>query len=470
MNKLSEPFNAGGNSATAALAEFVVNFDLASIDDFTLDRARIHLFDTLGACIAGAVQQVTIASKKTMAELAPDGDVPVPGQSGRYNVLTAAFLAGTAGHGLELDDGYRPAGSHPGVAIVPAILAAGYRYNISGRSFLSAMIVGYEVMGRVAAAMHPRQRQRGFHGTPIAGVIGAAAAVSAIKGHSAAIIRNAFGLAASMASGINTHRSGGDAKRMHPGLAAQNGIMASNLAENGFSGLETALEDKYGFFATFAGTDGDAPDWDKIDIMCQGGRINSDYVIGDCYIKPHACCRHLHPMLDALIDILVKEELNPKDIESIDVGIYEVGLVHGDIGWDTFTTAQMSIPFTAATALHHRSVQLGHFTPEARKNVSVIGDCAKVNTYLDKELDAVYPQKRPTRVEVRTADGRKFSKQVDEPLGSARNPVSDTAMIEKYQGLTVPVLGETRAKEVLANLQQIDTVDDLRRVIELMAI
>ena len=171
MNKLPEPCNAGGNSATAALAEFVVNFDLVSVDDFTLGRARTHLFDTLGACIAGAVQQVTIASEKTMVELTPDGDVPVPGQSGRYNVLTAAFLAGTAGHGLELDDGYRPAGAHPGVAIVPAILAAGYRYNISGRSFLSAMIVGYEVMGRVAAAMHPRQRQRGFHGTPIAGVM-----------------------------------------------------------------------------------------------------------------------------------------------------------------------------------------------------------------------------------------------------------------------------------------------------------
>ena len=198
--------------------------------------------------------------------------------------------------------------------------------------------------------MHPLQRKRGFHNTPISGVIGAAAAVSSIKKHQAVTIRNAFGLAASMASGINTHRSGGDAKRMHPGLAAHNGIMASNLAENGFSGLETALEDRYGFFATFAGTDVDAKEWDKIDILSQGGRVNSDYVIGDCYIKPHACCRHLHPMLDGLIDILVKEDLAPENIHSIEVGIYEVGVVHGSIGWDTFTTAQMSIPFAAATA------------------------------------------------------------------------------------------------------------------------
>ena len=470
MSSLAKSLNVAKRSATAELAEFASSFDLADIDDFTLAKVRIHLFDTIGACIAGASQQVTIASEKTMAELASEGNIPVPGQKGRYDLLTAAFLAGTAGHGLELDDGYRPAGAHPGVAIVPAILAAGYRYKISGRAFVSAMVVGYEVMGRVAAAMHPLQRKRGFHNTPISGVIGAAAAVSSIKKHQAVTIRNAFGLAASMASGINTHRSGGDAKRMHPGLAAHNGIMASNLAENGFSGLETALEDRYGFFATFAGTDVDAKEWDKIDILSQGGRVNSDYVIGDCYIKPHACCRHLHPMLDGLIDILVKEDLAPENIHSIEVGIYEVGVVHGSIGWDTFTTAQMSIPFAAATAMHYRSVQLEHFTPEARQNNSVIEDCVKVHTYLDKRLDAAYPQKRPTNVEVKTVDGRSFSKQVDEPLGSARNPVPDSARFRQYKGLVAPVLGENRAEELLENLLRIEEIDDLSGIVELTAL
>lgn len=470
MNIMRKPADAAVKGATEALAEFVVNLDLADVDDFTLGRARTHLFDTVGACITGAVQQVTVASEAAMAELVPGGDVPVPGQKGRYDVLTAAFLAGTAGHGLELDDGFRPAGSHPGVAIVPTVLAAGYHYGIDGKTLLRAMIAGYEVMGRVAAAMHPRQRQRGFHGTPIAGVLGATAAVSAIKGHDAKTIRNAFGLAASMASGINTHRSGGDAKRMHPGLAAHNGIMAANLAEKGFAGLETALEDKYGFFATFAGTGDGTPDWESIDILAQGGRINSDYVIGDCYIKPHACCRHLHPMLDALIDIVKAEDLQPTDVEKVDVGIYEVGVVHGEIGWDSFTTSQMSIPFTAATALHRRSVQLAHFTPDARQDAAVTADCAKVHTYLDKALDATYPEKRPTRVEVTTADGRTLTKQVDEPLGSARNPVPDEAMVEKYMGLAAPVIGEERAGEVLAELRRIEKIGNVRSLVEAMAL
>ena len=180
--------------------------------------------------------------------------------------------------------------------------------------------------------------------------------------------------------------------------------------------------------------------------------------------------RHLHPMLDGLIDILVKEDLAPENIHSIEVGIYEVGVVHGSIGWDTFTTAQMSIPFAAATAMHYRSVQLEHFTPEARQNNSVIEDCAKVHTYLDKRLDAAYPQKRPTNVEVKTVDGRSFSKQVDEPLGSARNPVPDSAMFRKYKGLVAPVLGENRAEELLENLLRIEEIDDLSGIVELTAL
>ena len=471
MNIMHKPADADAiEGATADLARFVINLDLKDVDDFTLGRARTHLFDTVGACVTGAVQQVTVACEAAMAELVPHGDIPVPGQKGRYDVLTAAFLGGTAGHGLELDDGFRPAGAHPGVAIVPTILSAGYHYDVDGKTLLRALIAGYEVMGRIGAAMHPRQRQRGFHNTPIAGVLGAVAAVAVYKKFDEDTLRSAFGLAASMASGINTHRTGGDAKRMHPGLAAKNGILAANLAEKGFEGLDTALEDTYGFLATFAGTGDGAPDWATIDILEQGGHVKSDYVIGDCYIKPHACCRHLHPMLDALIDIVKTEDLGADQVEKVDVGIYEVGVVHGEIGWDNFTTSQMSIPFTAATGLHKRSVQLAHFTPEARADAAITSDCAKVNVYLDKKLDADYPVKRPTRVEITTKDGRKLERLVEEPLGSARNPVPDDAMVEKYMGLTVPVLGEQKAEAVLADLQKVEDISDVRGLVESMAL
>ncbi|HAA93177.1 MAG: hypothetical protein CMM48_00905 [Rhodospirillaceae bacterium] len=471
MNIMRKPADAAAvEGATATLAHFVTNLDLDDVDEFTRGRARTHLFDTVGACVTGAVQQVTVACESAMSELLPGGEVPVPGQKGRYDVLTAAFLSGTAAHGLELDDGFRPAGAHPGVAIVPTVLSAGYHYGVDGKTLLKALIAGYEVMGRMGAAMHPRQRTRGFHNTAICGAFGAAAAVAVFKGHDTATLQNAFGLASAMASGINTHRTGGDAKRMHPGLAARSGIMAANLAEKGYEGLDTALEDTYGFFASFAGNDDDAPDWAELDILEAGGHVKSDYVIGDCYIKPHACCRHLHPMLDALIDIVKSEDLAPGDVEKVDVGIYEVGVVHGEIGWDNFTTSQMSIPFTAATGLHKRSVQLAHFTPDARSDEAITSDCAKVHTYLDPELDAMYPEKRPTRVAVTTKGGGSFERLVDEPLGSARNPVPDDAMIEKYMGLTSPVLGKARATEVLDQLRKIDEIDDVRGLVEAMAL
>ena len=93
-----------------------------------------------------------------------------------------------------------------------------------------------------------------------------------------------------------------------------------------------------------------------------------------------------------------------------------------------------------------------------------------MNVYLDKALDAEYPAKRPTRVEITTKDGRKIQRLVEEPLGSARNPVPDDAMIEKYMGLTAPVIGEQKAESVLEQLQKIEEVSDVRGLVELMAL
>ena len=187
---------------TADLAVFLAALRLEAVDDFARHAARRHLIDTLAAVIAGATQEVTGIAERVLRRVHGTGDVPVPGFAARYDLLTAAYLAGAAGHGLELDDGYRSGSVHPGTVVVPAAWSLAAANRASGADLLCGVIAGYEAICRIAAAGHPRSRLRGFHNTGIAGVFGSAAAAGSLLGFDAARIEAAFGTAASSSAGL----------------------------------------------------------------------------------------------------------------------------------------------------------------------------------------------------------------------------------------------------------------------------
>ena len=282
--------------ATRRLARFAADLSYGDLDAATRHAAKRHILDTLGACLAGSAQPVTEAAEAVLAEGTAEGAVPVPGRRRRADAATAAYLGGAAGHGLELDDGYRPGSVHPGCVVVPAALAAAYERNASGQSFLTAVTAGYEVAARIAAASQPGLRRRGFHATAACGPFGAAAAVGALRGLDAQAMENALGLAASAAGGLFAFvGGGGEVKRLHAGQAARGGLLAALMAERGLAGPPNVLECPDGFFQAFAG--GESPPEDL-------GAGRDGFAITRCYIKPYACCRHFHGALDALFEIL----------------------------------------------------------------------------------------------------------------------------------------------------------------------
>ena len=450
---------------TKALARFVATLSYDDLDAAALYKLRCHTLDTIGVCLAGSRQDVSRMAASVLDELMAPGEVPVPGRSRRTDALSAAFLAGTAGHGLELDDGFRPGGIHPGCVVIPAVLAMGHVTGADGKRFLAAIAAGYEVAARIAALVHPRPRWRGFHNTSAIGVFAAAAATAALKGLDETVVENAFCIAASSSSGIRSYARGGDVKRIHPGLAARDGILAALLAAKGYPAATDVLEAKEGFFHAFAGEG----DFGGADIVKAGGQDNSRFAVADCYIKPHACCRHLHPAIDALIDILKSEDLSPEEVTSIDVETYKVAATHGTIGWNAMTTAQMSFPFALAAALQYGAVHLHHFDDDGRRDERVLRHCDKVHVRADDALDARYPKQRPVRLEVSTASGRRYSRTVDEPLGAASKPLPDAQLREKFHALADPVIGAERAAGVARDVWALERMTSIRAFVESLA-
>src|SRR5262245_58134657 len=117
--------------ATEAITGFVSALRYASLSEEVRHYARRHLFDTVGVMIAGAGGEVATRAEAVLASVRPAGSVPVPGRVRRADLIDAAFLGGTAAHGIELDDGYTKGSVHPGCTVIPSALAVGYAKGAS---------------------------------------------------------------------------------------------------------------------------------------------------------------------------------------------------------------------------------------------------------------------------------------------------------------------------------------------------
>src|SRR5215468_4184918 len=124
----------GAAGATAALVEFVSGLRFDALDAEVRHYARRHLLDTVGVMISGATGDVATRAEAALAAIRGGGRIPVPGRARRVDLLDAAFLGGTAAHGIELDDGYRQGSVHPGCTVVPAVLAVGHDIGANGRA------------------------------------------------------------------------------------------------------------------------------------------------------------------------------------------------------------------------------------------------------------------------------------------------------------------------------------------------
>jgi 2-methylcitrate dehydratase PrpD len=446
-------------SATAAIVDFVEKLKYAPLSDEVRHYARRHLLDTTGVMIAGASGELLGKAQAMLATVRSGGRVPVPGLTRRTDLLDAAFLGGTAAHGIEFDDGFRQGSLHPGCVVVPTVLAVAYTQGASGAELIEAMVAGYETMIAIGAASHPDLRQRGFHPTAVVGVFGSALAAGKLLRLTSVELGHALGLAASSAAGLFAFvNGGGDVKRLHAGHAAREGLAAALLAKAGIQGPPDVLQAQDGFMQSFLG---------RSDVPIALPPV-LPFGITDCYVKPYPCCRHIQPAIEAFIGVLTDEKIAGEEVQHVDVATYRIAAAHARTGWDDFASAQLSFPYLMALALRYRDIKLQYFDEAMRRSPWVEKIARKVTVSAPQEVDRLYPQLRPARVTVTTARGA-FTRQAEEALGSRLLPLDDASLQAKFLGLAGPALGAARAQALAARLWSIEDNDDVAALIEGMA-
>lgn len=424
------------------------------------DQVRKALLDYLACALAGARTDGARVLASYLHGQCPSGNAGVIGMAMTMSPPAAAFVNGTSGHALEMDDGHRAGALHPGVVIFPTTLALAQARDDTGLAeVMGAVVVGYELMIRLSAGGHPATRFRGFHNTAVAGVFGAAAAAARLLKLPAQAANHALGLAGSFAAGLFAFlQNGADTKKLHPGKSARDGIICAELAERGMTGPNEVFEGKDGYFTAYAGS----VDEDKV-LRGLGDR----YGIMDIYFKPYPCCRHLHGAIDAVRELKRIYGLRPSHVRAIRVGTYEVAARHDRRDCRNLLDAQMSLPYAVALALVQDDVALQGFRPDEglRRKLQPVID--KVHVEVDGGCEADYPAKRPAVVEIALVDGKTVSQRVDEPWGSTSNLMSQQDVERKFLEIWNSEGGSDEGHEVVGLVSGGDSIAALRRAVDL---
>ncbi len=416
-----------------------------------LHHAKRAVIDAYAAMLSGAKVPPAALLERALADELDRGEASlVLGR--RATIRAAALINGAAAHTTEVDDIFRDGIYHPGAPTIPAALALAQASQASGEALLRAVIVGYEISTRIAAAMG-RAHYRYWHNTGTIGAFGACAAAAEVLELDAKRFAHALATVATFAAGLQqAFRMDSMSKPLHAGHAAQAGVTAALGAREGVIGSLDVIEGEAGFGRAMGSDENRGPDWDQALVT-----LGKDFHITRMTVKNHTCCGHTFAAIDGAIALKAKMAIAAGEIERVRVGTYRAALdVAGYEEPQTPAEARFSLKYVVATALTHGDVRFAAFEPARIANPETRDLMRRVEVAVDPELDAAFPQQRAARVRLATRGGRSEEFLQPTRIGDPEAPLSDRQLEEKYLELAGPVLGKDRARRLLDRLRRLE--------------
>ena len=450
-------------TCTEALAEFALQQKLEMLPTSVLEKTKLLILDGVGLALAAAREDFAPKTMKALRFLGGGEEATVMGFKDKVPVASAPLLNGMLIHAFDFDDTHHPLVIHNTSVVMPAALAISEWLGLSGKDFITACAVGFEVSLRVARgprvhAMHGR----GYHPTAVCGVFGGAAAAGRLLGLAHEQLVYAFGLAGSQGSGNMEWQSDGSwSKRFQPGWASHGAVVGALLAREGYTSPRTALEGPRGFYATHVGEG-------NFDVRSALDGIGSDWELNRVEFKPYPCagalqatvraCVNLHKRYhfktDDIVDVECRLRMGDSPVQEGRERVFSEQQPQGDYG------AHFSTPFIAAVALLKGRLALADFDGEALHDPEVLRLSAKIRR--EDDPNSGRPKYASGHVFLKTKDGKLYEERQHIHPGHVENPVSAEDVQEKYRYNALRLVNEQRAEALLRQVMAIDQLANMR--------
>jgi 2-methylcitrate dehydratase PrpD len=451
--------------ATEAVIEFIIRSSLASMPAEALTLAKQCLVDGIGVILAGSTARGSAILREFIRGA---GELPqatvLAGDVFRCGAASAALINAAAGHAMDFDDTQLSSTpdrifgllTHPTLPPLCASLALGERLGASGSSVLEAYLVGFEVECKIAEAIDPSHYKNGFHSSGTIGTFGATAAAAKLLGLDRVAVEHALAIAASMSSGIRVN-FGTMTKPLHVGRAAQNGVLAAELAARGFTGGADALDGAWGFFRVFG-----------FDQAFDAGRLIG--VLGNPYsiiwpgvsIKPYPCGSLGHPSMDAMLKLVVDHDIKPEQVKAIRLRAgsnilnpLRYRTARGEL------EAKFCPAFMLSSLVLNRAAGVHEFTDAFVRSAPVQDMMTRVTTVHDPEIEARGFEKMRSIVEVDLVDGRTLRQEAAGYRGGPDHPFTRDDLRAKFTECAELVLTPNAIGEAFEMIESLDRLSDI---------
>jgi len=441
-------------TATKTLCGHLAAARFDDLSDAARHQARRGVLDWIGCALAGSGHRTVSTLLAVLRETSGRPQATVLGRGLKLGLTDAPLANGQMGHVLDYDDTHMGGVVlHTSSPVLAALLALAERNPVSGADLMLAYAVGFEAgvrSGRTAPGHH----KGGWHLTGTLGSIAAGVAAGRLLGLDAQRLTYAMGIAATQAAGMQQNR-GTMCKSFHAGKAASNGVLAALLAEKGFDSTQEIIEGKKGFARIYS-------DVATPDELTAG--LGGKWLIESNGHKPYACGVVLHPLIDAVIAIRNRDNIDPANVSEIALRVHPLVLsITGVVEPSTGLQSKFSTLHSAAVALIDGAAGVAQYSDAKAKDPAVTALRRKVKPVADETL-----RKDEAYASILVGNQR-HEVHIAHASGTADNPMSDAAIEAKFLANATPAIGADRAGRARDLVWALEKQPDVRTLIALLA-
>ena len=353
------------------------------------------------------------------------------------------------------------------------------------KEVITAIVLAYEFEQRLCLFATPGVRERKWHHATLTQFVSPIVAGKMLGLNEDQMV-NAIGISGSHNHTIGCPTAGKLTmmKNTVDPMAVQSGVFAALMAKKGYSGTEAVFEGKEGFMDTFLGwnakdqniepvsmkgRDG-VSDW-KWNVDALIGGLGESYKIMECSMKAFPTEALTHTHLSATLKVVTSNNISYDQIETVTLTTlaqaYDILFDPHKYRPESRETADHSLPYCIAAALVDHKITTQSFSDEKMKDPRIWEVIDKIKGEPSKEFEKMFPAKQPSKVVVKTNDGREFSEYLEYPKGDPREPMTMEDLDNKFEGLSEKLLAEGRrneVKEAIFNAEQVTAKEFMKKL------
>jgi len=452
------------NTISRQWADFAVTLHYGMLPAAVVTEAKRFLFDSLGCALGGYLVEDARIYLEVLRAMGGKPESTVIGSGEKTSANLAALANSLMIRTMDYNDIYwKQDPSHPS-DLIPAALSAGEVCDRSGKDVIVAIVLAYEFEQRLCEFAFPGIRERKWHHATLTQLVSPVVA-GRMFGLTVEQIVNAIGISGchNFTPGVVAAGSLTMMKNTVDPLAVQSGVIAAQLAAQGYIGPEQILEGKEGFIDTLGG---------KFDLDILVNSLGENFRILECSMKAFPVEALSHSPISAVLALVTENDIRPVDVAKV---VVKVTHRAKDILADpskyhptTKETADHSLPYVIAAAIVDRKITPAEFSREKIMSSKIRAQLPKIEVVADEKIEAAFPRLKAAEVEITLTNGKQFTKWMDFPKGDYRAPMSESELWTKFHSLADPVLSRSRQQQIGETIWQLEKLPNIGELMNLL--